>query len=95
MAENETKKEQLLLADKLALERTHLANERTLLAYLRSTLIGVVTALTILKLFPEDPSLKIAALVMGPTSIGAGLFGIYRFFSFRKRLLDIKKAHTR
>jgi putative membrane protein len=86
MDEDEINKNQLPTGDYLAIERTHLANERTLLAYLRSTLIGVVTALTILKLFPNDPSLRIAAFVIGPSSIFIGVFGIYRFLKIRKKL---------
>lgn len=34
-----TDKEELILRDKLAIDRTHLANERTFLAYFRSFLV--------------------------------------------------------
>jgi putative membrane protein len=74
------------LADILAIERTHLANERTLLAYLRSVLFGVVTALTLLKFFYDDHALRIAAFAIGPLSLLIGGFGLVRFLKIRKKL---------
>lgn len=42
------------LADRLALERTRLANERTLRAYLRSSLTLVIAGFTLINFFRED-----------------------------------------
>jgi putative membrane protein len=44
---------ELILADHLALDRTRLANERTLLAYIRTAFMLVVAGVTALKLFVE------------------------------------------
>lgn len=43
------------LRDNLALTRTRLANERTLLAYLRTGIMLSATGATAIKLFPGEP----------------------------------------
>jgi putative membrane protein len=89
MAIDESNKTPPPLADILAIERTHLANERTLLAYLRSVLFGVVTALTLLKFFYDDHTLRIAAFAIGPLSLLFGGIGLIRFLKIRKKLSSL------
>ena len=89
MGNNEPPPDKPPLADILAIERTRLANERTLLAFFRSALFGVVTALTVLKFFYEDPSLRIAAFVIGPLSVLLSVFGLLRFFAIRRKLSSL------
>jgi putative membrane protein len=84
--------QQLILRDYMAGQRTHLANERTLLAYLHSALMMLVAALTIFKLFESDLIMRIVALILCPISIFIGAFGIYRFRQIRAKLVLFEKA---
>jgi putative membrane protein len=88
--------DKLILRDYLAAERTHLANERTLLAYLRSALILFIAAITILKIFEGDHTMRWIAFSLGPLSMFTGIFGVYRYRRTRKKLMafDRKKFET-
>lgn len=68
----------LKLVDVLALDRTYLANERTLLAYLRSAFALFVAGVSFLKLFPHDlwlQGLGWGFLGLAPLLI---VWGVYR-----------------
>ena len=68
--------------DNLALQRTQLANERTLLAYGRTALMLVGSGATVLKLYGDlrwEFALGWMLIVAG---IGAGLLGAYRYRRF-------------
>ncbi|MGA2507748.1 MAG: DUF202 domain-containing protein [Chitinispirillaceae bacterium] len=88
--------DKLILRDYLAAERTHLANERTLLAYLRAALILFITAISILKIFEGDHTMRWIAFSLGPLSIFTGIFGVYRYLRTRKKLMafDAKQTGT-
>ncbi|MGJ8591487.1 MAG: DUF202 domain-containing protein [Aquaticitalea sp.] len=83
--------EQVILRDYLAIERTRLANERTLLSYIKSSLyllLGGITAMQ-LKNYPDLRYLGITALVFSAIFF---FIGIYRFTLLKKslkRLYDI------
>ena len=68
----------LSLADRLAIDRTLLANERTLLAYLRSTMALVIVGLTFLHFF-EFGTLRYFGIGAIPGGIAVGMVGIRRF----------------
>lgn len=81
---------QMTLRDHLARDRTVLANERTLLAYLR-TAIGLFAAGgTLLKVFPDNPTLNVlgvVALLLG----GMVLFiGLWRFFHVARQMRRLR-----
>lgn len=78
--------EKLILRDLLALDRTHLANERTLLSYLRTGLMMLVTAATLLKLFPDNPALLISAYLLLPLGLVIAVAGLWRFLAMRRRI---------
>jgi len=84
----------LILRDHLAIDRTVLANERTLLSYLRSGVILVVSAVTVLKLFGGVPGvIHISYLLLLLGALSAA-FGLLRFVSVRRRLAHFKaQAH--
>ena len=82
-------KEQLSLGDLLALDRTRLANERTFLAYLRAGLMLLVSAVSILKLLPNEEVLVTLAWFMLPISLllaGVGAFRSIRLARLLKQL---------
>lgn len=77
--------QEVILRDYLAIERTRLANERTLLSYIKSSLyllLGGITALQ-LKNYPELAYLGFTALVFSAIFL---IIGIYRFTLLKKSL---------
>lgn len=71
-------KEELILRDHLAIDRTMLANERAFLAYIRTSLAVLITGLTLLKFF-DQPILNILGWIMTFSGIIVFFFGFYRF----------------
>ena len=77
--------------DQLAIARTDLANERTLLAYGRTSLMVAATGVTLIKFFPN---LVLACGVGWLLTILAaliGIIGIVRFAKLRRRLNQQKQ----
>lgn len=72
--------------DDLALVRTDLANERTLLAYLRTSLMVFGTGVTLIKFFADTDSLRQTGWGLAAAGCVVGVIGIIRFFSMRRRL---------
>ena len=77
--------EEVILRDYLAIERTRLANERTLLSYIKSSLYLLLGGITFLQLknFPNFKYLGISALVFSAIFL---VIGIYRFVLLKKSL---------
>lgn len=78
-------RETIILRDYLALERTKLANERTLMSYIRSSLYLLLGGIGLLQLqgferihFLGYVSLSLTVLFM--------IIGIYRYYQLRQRL---------
>lgn len=65
-----------------------LANERTLLAYIRTGLMFAGTGLTFLKLFSDDLAMRIIGGLFIGVSIPLFGFGFYRYF-WTKRYLTV------
>jgi putative membrane protein len=78
-------KHPISLTDRLAIDRTILANERTLLAYIRSALTFLVVGGTLLKFFSA-----VSAMIMGYVAIAvAGILfttGIRRYHVMKRHL---------
>ncbi|WP_417603361.1 DUF202 domain-containing protein [Owenweeksia hongkongensis] len=79
-------KEKIILRDYLALERTTLANERTLFSYIRTSLYLVIGGIGLLKLedfsslrWLGNVSLVISALLI--------IYGLIRYFVLKRKLL--------
>lgn len=70
----------------LALIRTDLANERTLLAYGRTALMFTATGITMVKFFPEYLTFNIAGWVSAFLGLAIGLVGVSRFARMQRRL---------
>lgn len=92
MSTGEPENETLILRDLLALDRTDLANERTLLTYLRTALMSLISAVTLIKLFPENTAMVILGYALLPLALAVGVVGGLRFRGVRGR---IGKARTR
>lgn len=80
----------LVLREYLAIERTRLANETTLLAYIRTALYFVVAGSTLGKIVDTE-----FWRLAGPPLVGIGLLivvaGIIRFIKVRKAIAQSRK----
>jgi putative membrane protein len=79
-------REQIILRDYLALERTKLANERTLLSYIRSSLYLLIGGLALLKIedFERIDYLGYLSLLLTVLFL---IIGIYRFRKLNNQLI--------
>ncbi len=84
--------DELILRDELAIDRTLLANENTLLAYLRSALTLVIAGITFIHFFSESWLLWLGIALI-PLGLGVGLFGGWRFRRMQ-RSIDIVRRRT-
>ncbi len=75
----------LILREKLALQRTHLANQTTFLAYLRTSMYFLVAGLSLENLLQIGKSLEFQILFYGISS-SLFLFGIYNYFHQRRKI---------
>jgi len=78
--------EELILRDRLALDRTRLANERTLLAYLRTSLMLLVAGATAVKFVSGSESVVIIGWVFIGLGMVVGSVGIWRFLVMQNSL---------
>ncbi len=88
----ETLPEHLTLRDHLARDRTVLANERTLLSYLRTAFALFAAGGTLLKLFPQDQALVVLGIVLSVLGLATTVLGIGRFATTRRNLRRILLA---
>lgn len=88
--ENKINKD-LILREKLALQRTVLANQTTLLSFLRTSLYFLVAGLSLRSLLHMEDSL-ILELTLFSVSLGTLFFGIFNFFK-HKRSIEKSKIH--
>ncbi|MDZ7605820.1 MAG: DUF202 domain-containing protein [Cyclobacteriaceae bacterium] len=75
----------LILRERLALQRTHLANQTTFLAYLRTSMYFLVAGLSLENLLQIGKSLEFQILFYGISS-SLLIFGILNYFIQRKRI---------
>jgi putative membrane protein len=89
MAYEEFLPEELILRDRLAVDRTRLAAERTVLAYIRTGFAFIVGGITVLGL--SNSSVHLFA---GGFGIAAGLtflvIGIFRSIKFQQKLTPLQ-----
>lgn len=77
--------DEIILRDYLALERTKLANERTLLSYIRSSLYLLLGGIAIIQLEGFE-SIKFLGYVSLSLTIVFIIIGVYRFQKLNKQL---------
>ncbi|MCI0494522.1 DUF202 domain-containing protein [candidate division KSB1 bacterium] len=73
----------LILRDRLALDRTVLANERTLLAYVRTALAFLITGIGFLKFFQEIV-IEILGVIFCVCSMITLTVGLIRYRAYNK-----------
>ena len=78
--------EELILRDRLAIQRTHLANERTLLAYVRTSFMLIIAGATAIKALPDDRVAVASGWALAAIGAVIGLFGVRRFLAMRGRI---------
>lgn len=74
---------QLILRDVLAIDRTRLANERTLLAWIRTSVMLLVSGISLLKLFEGVWVLEALGAFLIPVAIISAAVGLQRYFKVR------------
>jgi putative membrane protein len=84
MASDIPSAEELILRDHLALDRTRLANERTLLSYVRTALMLAVAGATAVKFVGEHPEVIVTGWIFIAVGIAVGVIGIWRFLAMRR-----------
>ena len=83
----------LILRDELAIDRTLLANENTLLAYLRSALTLMIAGVTFIHFFAASWLLWLGFAFV-PLGLGVGLFGGWRFRRMQHSIAIVRNQHT-
>ena len=87
--ENSLVKE-MILRDHLAVDRTIMANERSLLSYVRTMLASIAGGITIIKLFGADQDMKILGIVLIMFGITSLIVGICRYKTYNTKLGNVK-----
>jgi putative membrane protein len=85
--------EDLILRDHLAIERTRLANETTLLAYLRTGLFLISVGLTFIKI-EEFKGIAVIGWICIPLSFIFIVFGIFRFIRLNAQIKKLYKKQV-
>ncbi|MGJ3234777.1 DUF202 domain-containing protein [Marivirga sp.] len=78
-------KEKIILRDFLALERTTLANERTLFAYIRTSLYLILGGIAFLKMESLETVQWLAYLSFGISFLMI-IYGLVRYFKLKRKL---------
>jgi len=77
--------EEIILRDYLAMERTKLANERTLLSYIRSSLYLLLGGIAIIQLDGFE-NIKFIGYISLFLTVLLVIIGVYRFQNLNKQL---------
>lgn len=77
--------EKIILRDYLALERTRLANERTLFSYVRTSLYLLTVGLGIIEI-ESIQHLRMMAWICVAISVVLFVFGFYKYYRLKKYL---------
>ena len=83
--------DELILRDELAIDRTILANERTLLSYLRGAVTLVIAGLSFLH-FAAPGLLRGLGLALIPAGLVTGVIGVRRHRAMDRRIRAARAA---
>ncbi len=87
---SEFSKEEMILRDHLAYERTAMANERTWLAYLRTAIGFMAAGGGIVKIFTESVPLQISGWGLMSCSVFCAFWGWRRYCEVKKKLKHLE-----
>jgi putative membrane protein len=79
----------LILRDELAIDRTLLANERTLLSYLRSAVALFIAGVTIMH-FSNEAWFSVLGFVCIPSGIITSIIGVARYRKMNQSIVRIR-----
>ncbi|MEX0967412.1 MAG: DUF202 domain-containing protein [Bacteroidia bacterium] len=85
--------EKLIMRDFLAIDRTILANERTLLAYVSLALTLIISGISFLEFF-DKATAHLLAYIFLPSSLFVLAIGIRKYLRMRKALYRILKSRN-
>lgn len=83
---------ELILRDHLAIDRTVLANERTMLAYIRTAAILFGGAVTLIKFFPEQKMIHVLGIIFTLLAIVMLVIGWARYSKLRSALKKVQNT---
>ena len=84
-------REELILRDELAIDRTLLANERTMMAYVRLAITLVIAGISIIH-FAMEKWFETAGFLCVPLGIAAGFVGWHRYQKMDRQIREIRSA---
>lgn len=79
-------REQMILRDHLALDRTVLASERTFLAYARTALGLFSAGIACVKFIMDSPLIYVIGMILIVAAPIVFIYGLVRFFAVREKL---------
>ena len=82
-------KEDLILRDELAIDRTLLANERTMMAYVRLAITLVIAGVSIIH-FAMEKWFQTIGFLCVPAGLAAGFFGWWRYQKMDRQIREIR-----
>jgi putative membrane protein len=85
---------EMILRDRLAIDRTVLANERTFLAYFRTVLALILGGATVIRLF-EDSSANLAGWILIALGALTGAVGAWRTIRMHEAIRSADREPTR
>jgi putative membrane protein len=94
MSDDDSSRAPLPLTDRLALDRTLLANERTLLAYIRTAIMLAGSGITLIKLFPDEMAVQGPGWGLLAFSVVVACFGMLRFTQVARPLRKLQHPNT-
>lgn len=92
MSDSKLDLEEEILRSDLSLDRTALANERTLLSYARTALFLLVTGVSVVKLFAPNIGLEALGYFLSATSVAVMAVGVESFRRIRKKVRKIRNT---
>lgn len=82
------------ILNNLAKNRTILANERTFLSYIRTSIMLAVSGITLIKFFEKELHFLILGIALLPVALVFGVFGFIRYRAMCKRITRTTSQET-
>ena len=87
---NQKVNKDLILRERLALQRTELANQSTFLSFLRTAMYFLIAGLSLKNVLKIENSIGIEIVLFSVSGI-IFIIGIYNYFKHKKLILENKK----